>query len=393
MPRKASGTTPLSVVGLFSGIGGLELGLKRAGHETKLLCEVDPAARAVLADRFKDVRIVDDIADLKVLPSGTDLVVGGFPCQDLSQVGRTAGLNGSKSSIVSQVFRLLETRPVEWVLLENVPFMLHLNGGGAIKAVLANLQRLGYRWAYRVVDTRAFGIPHRRERLFILAARTRDPRTVLFSDDEEAASGKDEAKVACGFYWTEGNRGIGWGLDCIPPLKGGSGLGIPSAPAILDRNGRLLIPDIRDAERLQGFPEGWTRAAKEKFDRQRWRLVGNAVSVPVATWLGRGLKKPGLWAQPDEPTLLNGRWPRAAWSEDRKAYAAEVSTWPKRFKYTSLSSFLRFSKQKLSRRAASGFLSRLNASTLNASDRLHDALKAHIAATEDGPATGSKRGR
>lgn len=244
------------VAGLFAGVGGLELGLGRAGHETMMLCEIDPPARAVLETRFPSLPLEDDVRKVEKIPSNVDLLVGGFPCQDLSQAGKTAGIEGANSGLVGEVFRLLETRPVPWVLLENVPFMLRLAKGRALDVIVSRFERLGYRWAYRVVDTRAFGLPQRRERVFILASLEGDPRGVLLADDagEPAPTAWNPRTMALGFYWTEGIRGLGTGIDCVPTLKGGSTIGIPSAPAILLPSGRVVTPDIRDAERLQGFP-------------------------------------------------------------------------------------------------------------------------------------------
>ena len=107
-PRPDRGSRPrtLRVAGLFAGVGGLELGLTRAGHETGLLCEIDAGARAVLAARFPDIPCAPDVRELKTLPKGTELLVGGFPCQDLSQAGKTAGIEGSRSGLVGEVFRL-----------------------------------------------------------------------------------------------------------------------------------------------------------------------------------------------------------------------------------------------------------------------------------------------
>src|SRR4051794_13715391 len=89
-------STPLRVAGLFAGIGGIELGLHRAGHSTTLLCEIDEAADAVLVEWFPGVPLVRDVRKLKALPD-VDLVAAGFPCQDLSQAGRTAGIRGNNS--------------------------------------------------------------------------------------------------------------------------------------------------------------------------------------------------------------------------------------------------------------------------------------------------------
>lgn len=140
------------IAGLFAGIGGLERGLHRAGHETHLLCENDPAAAAVLATQFPATSLHEDIRTLAKLPAGTTLVAAGFPCQDLSQAGRTAGISGTRSGLVEEVFRLIEQHRTPWVLLENVPFMLQLGGGRAMDVIASAFEKLGYRWAYRVVD-------------------------------------------------------------------------------------------------------------------------------------------------------------------------------------------------------------------------------------------------
>src|SRR3954451_6043969 len=114
----------LKVAGLFAGIGGIERGMHQAHHTTSLLCEIDPGARAVLEKRFPDVQIESDIKRMKALPD-VDLVAAGFPCQDLSQAGRTAGIRGKNSGLVENVFRLIDSRKKKprWLLIENVSFM------------------------------------------------------------------------------------------------------------------------------------------------------------------------------------------------------------------------------------------------------------------------------
>src|SRR5580658_2325421 len=121
-----------NVAGLFAGVGGLERGLHRAGHETVLLCENEPAATAVLRARFPGVKYHADVTNLAKLPRRTTLVAAGFPCQDLSQAGQTAGIAGSRSGLVGEVFRLAEKHRTPWILLENVPFMLQLSRGRAM---------------------------------------------------------------------------------------------------------------------------------------------------------------------------------------------------------------------------------------------------------------------
>src|SRR4051812_49036637 len=93
----------LAVVGLFAGIGGIEAGLHAAGHTSILLCEIDEAARSVLDARFPRVHLERDVTQLANLPR-CDVLAAGFPCQDLSQAGRAAGIGGRNSGLVESVF-------------------------------------------------------------------------------------------------------------------------------------------------------------------------------------------------------------------------------------------------------------------------------------------------
>ena len=373
---------PLTSIGLFAGIGGIELGMQRAGHRCTLLCEVDPDAQAVLSMRFPNVRLRSDIRKIKRLPAA-DLWTAGFPCKDLSQAGLTAGINGRHSGLVQHVFRLLpKNGGPTWLLFENVPFMLQLDGGRAMRSLIKQLEKRGFRWAYRVVDSRCFGLPQRRRRVVLLASRTQDPRGVLLAQDAGISRRRRSKTTACGFYWTEGNTGLGWAEDAIPTLKGGSNLGIPSPPAIwLPTKGIIGTPDIRDAERLQGFPAGWTRTAAPRGKRQgaRWKLVGNAVTVALAKWLGCRLRNPKRYdASQDEPLKNGAPWPEAAWGDGKKRYASRVSAWPVEWRHHKLSEFLRFPIRLLTIKAASGFHTRLTASSLRRDAGFLNALARHI---------------
>jgi DNA (cytosine-5)-methyltransferase 1 len=371
------------IAGLFAGVGGLERGLARAGHETALLCENDPGAMAVLASRFEEPDLHEDVCTLRRLPRETTLLAAGFPCQDLSQAGRAVGIAGARSGLVAEVFRLIEKHRTPWVLLENVPFMLQLGRGEAMNVITTTLEALNYRWAYRVVDTRSFGLPQRRRRVYLVAALEEDPRSVLFADEAGSAS-QTTAKVgdarAFGFYWTEGTRGLGWAVDAIPTLKGGSSIGIPSPPAILLDTGEIVTPSIRDAERLQGFPTDWTKPAEEVTRTgQRWKLVGNAVSVPVAEWIGRRLREPGKLLDFEVAALKpHTPWPTAAWNVGQGRVRVAASEWPVRRKQQPLSTFLRYPTAPLSAKATAGFLSRAEVAPLKFADGFLDAIRAHL---------------
>ncbi len=380
--RKTKARRPLTVAGLFAGIGGIEQGLHKAGHKTRLMCEIDPAAVAVLRARFNDVDIVEDVRELDRLPRGIGLLAAGFPCQDLSPVGTTKGIKGRRSGLVGHVFRLLDQRPVPWVLIENVPFMLQLGGGAAMRYITQNLEQRGYRWAYRVVDTRAFGLPQRRERVFMLASLKEDPGEQLFAEEVSPRISENHAGKACGFYWTEGTRGLGWAVDSVPTLKGGSGVGIPSPPAIWMRDGSIVTPSIRDAERLQGFPQDWTEPAEQvRRSGYRWTLVGNAVTVDVARWIGDLLRKPPAAVKRIPLPLSDSRrWPKAAFGSSEGRFEVKVGSWPVCTPAESIEKFLRHEPKALSHKAASGFLSRMVAGPLRYPAEFRKALEKHVRA-------------
>ncbi|HEX2101874.1 MAG TPA: DNA (cytosine-5-)-methyltransferase [Candidatus Synoicihabitans sp.] len=370
----------MNVVGLFAGIGGIELGLKRAGHRASLICEIDPAACAVLAERFPKVPLHHDVRTLVDLPKDTELLVGGFPCQDISQAGSTKGIAGKNSGLVNEVFRIVQKNQVPNVLLENVSFMLALDRGHAMRYVTSELERLGYRWAYRVIDSQAFGLPQRRQRLFIFASRVQEPFELLMADTVEPVEQADWRGRACGFYWTEGVRGLGWAVEAVPTLKGGSTVGIPSSPAIWMPDGRIVTPDIRDAERLQGFEPGWTepalQVARPGF---RWKLIGNAVSVPAAEWVGQRLMQ-----GPQRVDLRvhsfdsHKKWPTAAFGgPGQRALAVDVSMWPVAMRRPSLSQFLKHEPKLLSYKATAGFVARLRSGNLHFPREFLDALDRH----------------
>ena len=122
----------MRVAGLFAGIGGISSGCMRRAWKQSFSAKKMPRPRRFLLEHFDEVPLVGDVNELVALPA-TDVVAGGFPCQDLSQAGRTAGINGSESGLVKEVFRLLSRSSATWLLLENVPFMLQLDRGGAMR--------------------------------------------------------------------------------------------------------------------------------------------------------------------------------------------------------------------------------------------------------------------
>lgn len=165
----------LTAVSLFAGVGGFDLAMERAGVEVVATVEIDKAARSVLVqhwpDRlhFEDVRKVtgDELRAGGFVPE-RGLLVGGFPCQDLSVAGRRAGLSGGRSGLFFEIARLADELRPRWLVLENVPGLLSSNNGRDFGTVLGALADLGYGWAYRILDAQFFGLAQRRKRVFIV---------------------------------------------------------------------------------------------------------------------------------------------------------------------------------------------------------------------------------
>lgn len=376
----------LNVVGIFAGIGGFELGFRAAGHRTVMVCESDPLCRIVLANF--GCKISSDIFDLKRIPQGTDVITAGFPCQSFSPAGTTLGLHRPVKRLLEKLFELIGHSAPEFVVLENVPFIRFVDDGGAgLRMILRRLEALGYRWAYRIVDSQAFGLPQRRRRWLLVASLSNDPAAILLNEDtEQGIAGKDTTASAFGFYWTEGNTGLGWTRCAVPPLKSGSGLGIPSPPAVWDVRGRrVLVPGIRDAERLQGFDADWT--GFPELGRTRWRMVGNAVSVPVALWLASRLQTRETFSRNAIKLKRGDRWPVAAFGSPAGRYAVSASAYPRNLAPEGILEFLK-EPSLLSYRATKGFYRRAKATTklrIDAAflEAIHDHMSAMKSITPD----------
>lgn len=352
----------MNVAGLFSGIGGFELAFSRAGFQPVLLCETDPSAEVVLKKHFADVDLWGDVSKLDRLPPNVDVLTAGFPCQDLSMVGPRKGISGPKSGVVEEMFRLITKTEIPTIVIENVYFMLHLDRGAAMNWLVERFERLGYDWAYRVLDTMGFGLPQRRRRVYFIASKTIDPRTVLFADEADPiGQTPPDLDRPLGFYWTEGRHGIGLTVDGIPPLKIGSAIGIPSAPAVLFPDGEVLMPSVGACERIQGFPAGWIPRSKPDVSRKpEWRLIGNAVSVPVVRWVAGRLRKPGSVLNFAVSRIPDKRhWPDAAWSVAGQRWTVDASDRPVNRSHKSISAFRDKNWTRLSDRALDGFINRV----------------------------------
>src|SRR5947208_11045335 len=151
---------------LFAGIGGFDLGFERAGIKTIWQVEIDDYCRRVLAKHWPSVERFSDVRGVgKDVLAPVDIVSGGFPCQDLSNAGKRAGIDGERSGLWSEMHRVIcELRP-RYVVVENVAALL-IRGMGR---VLGDLAEIGYDAEWDCFRASDFGAPHERERVFLIA--------------------------------------------------------------------------------------------------------------------------------------------------------------------------------------------------------------------------------
>lgn len=153
-------------VSLFSGIGGLDLGLERAGHTCIGQVEIDPICRKVLARHWPDVPRHDDVCTYE--PPAADMVVGGFPCQPFSRMGEQKGSQDERF-LWPQFARVLERSGARWAVIENVRTLLSIEGGAVFRRVLADLRDRGCDAWWRVFSAAEFGHLHLRQRVIVVA--------------------------------------------------------------------------------------------------------------------------------------------------------------------------------------------------------------------------------
>lgn len=228
---------------LFSGIGGMDLGLERAGLQCRWQVEINEYACRVLAKHWPSVRRHGDVRTFPPddgLSWGVDLIAGGFPCQDISLAGKGKGLDGVQSSLWFEFIRIIRVIRPRFVLVENSPG-LFVRGFGR---VLGGLAQCGYDAEWSIVSACSMGATHMRKRLFILAYTEKERRKWRWNQGEgQAEDGRGSGKP-------QGCLGrSNWSLETRPPIE------------------RMAHGFPNRVDRLEGF--------------------GNAVVPQVAEWIGR----------------------------------------------------------------------------------------------------------
>jgi DNA (cytosine-5)-methyltransferase 1 len=225
----------MKFIDFFSGIGGFRLGMEMAGHECVGHCEIDKFAD-------KSYRAMHDVkegewyaADIRAVESGdlpeADCWCGGFPCQAFSIAGKRAGFEDMRGTLIFEIFRLAAERKPKILFLENVAGLLNHDGGRTFATILTGLWELGYDVQWQVLNSKDFGVPQNRERVFIVGrlrgTSTREIFPIIGSNGETL-------KQLIG--GSQGNRVYDTGGASVTLSSQGGGQGAKTGLYLINKN-------------------------------------------------------------------------------------------------------------------------------------------------------------
>jgi DNA (cytosine-5)-methyltransferase 1 len=305
----------LTLNSFFAGIGGFELGFQLAGIRPAFHCEINRYCNSVIKRHWPNTICTENILNLAAdsIPAA-DVWCGGFPCQDVSVargwLGRE-GLKGKNTGLFYPFADLVRAKLPPVVLMENVTGLLNSHDGRDFGVILQTFQELGYGVAWRVLNTRYFGAPQSRPRVYICAWRDSAKRAlnVLF----EAGATFHTESQRHGFLRQTTCQKTGAHVPevafCLAATSGRhTGTDWSRSYISYYDEVRRLTPT--ECERLQGFPEGWTlpsdnfHLSDDAIDTLRYHAIGNAVSVPVVEWVA-GRVRAQLCQSPEESDKNN----------------------------------------------------------------------------------------
>ena len=304
---------------MFSGIGGFEYGIQRAilrnrGSRPKhrgstqglqssrpmptikkspFTCigysEIDKYAIKVYERHFGGHKNYGDATKInpKELPD-FDLLVGGFPCQAFSIAGKRKGFDDTRGTLFFDIARILAEKRPRHLVLENVKGLLSHDGGKTFQTILGVLSDLGYGVEWQILNSKDFGVPQNRERIIIVGHLGEQCGRKVFPigvDTGEIVKPIKRKRITTGRTRNFGSSGQLHAPDEVcSTLTTSMGTGGNNVPNILNSRIRRLTP--KECERLQGFPDDWTKYGindEPISDTQRYKMCGNAVTTNVIT--------------------------------------------------------------------------------------------------------------
>jgi len=323
----ATGAKELRMASFFSGIGGFDLGFEQAGFEIVFQCEIDDFCIGVLERHWPHVLRRKDIREVNndEIPYA-EVWTAGFPCQDVSvaRMGPRAGLKGKRSGLFHEFARLIDEGRPRVVVIENVPGLLSSHGGRDFQIVIRTLAELGYCVGWRVFNSKDFGVPQYRKRVYLVGCY-RDWRTVaeiLFEPQRSTRNTKkkrqDGKEPVSPFKESFGDprkgpivQGLAYCLYACSARHTGTDW---SRTYVSYPEGRVRRLTPGECEEIQGFPMDWTRlemdggdTAEEEVDTLRYTCLGNAVTVPVAEWIARRIAKRVLPNETQQERVVEAR--------------------------------------------------------------------------------------
>ena len=277
----------------FSGIGGFELGIGKQGTCIGY-SEIDKYALDVYKKHFPTHRNFGDITtiDTGKIPD-FDLFVGGFPCQAFSIAGKRKGFTDTRGTLFFDIARIIKDKRPNSFLLENVKGLLNHDKGKTFSIIIHTFRSLGYRVEWMVLNSQFFGVPQRRERTFIIGHLGKESTQKILSFKDRSKANNETSKgfdgvntlTAMGYSKIGGQDDYISGKQTLRKVvnsidanyfKSIDNHGQRTFVKESDVSARKLTP--LECERLQGFPDNWTTGLS---DTQRYKTLGNAVTVPV----------------------------------------------------------------------------------------------------------------
>jgi len=293
---------------LFCGVGGFRLGMEANENVCIGSCEIDKYARQTYAKNFGHEPEYTDVR--KINPGELedfDCLCAGFPCQAFSIAGKRRGFDDTRGTLFFEIMRIAREKQPSILFLENVKGLLSHDKGETFKTIIESMDELGYDVEWQVLDS-SHWVPQHRERIFIIGHLRGKSRSQVFSshntfknqDDRNTNSKKEDISAT---LTTKQDRypNAGFVVEPVSTLDRdtyrGNGRRMKSnnedafTVTSMDRHGIRLNGKYRfftplECERLQGFPDNWTKGVS---DVQRYKQTGNAVTAPVVEYVAQFL--------------------------------------------------------------------------------------------------------